>query len=386
VPAEARRARPEAYDRFYNQVANPLIWFVQHYLWDLAERPDIDRVAWSGYETVNRNFAQAVLEELDRNPGAAVFFHDYHLYLAPAFVRAERPDAVLAHFVHVPWPQSDYWHVLPDDLRRAVHGLACERRRRLPHGTLAPQLRALVRRRRGRHRDDARRRARHLDRPRGVRTRSRKATRCAQPATRCSPSARAGRAARRPNRSLEEHRARVPRARGAVRAHPEHRGRVVMLALLDPSRQDIPEYVDYRAELEATAAEVNARFPGASTCASATTSRRPWPRTRLRRAVRERGLRRHEPDCEGGAARQPRDGVLVLSENAGAHEELGPWALTVNPFDVQGQAEALHRALTMSADERHARREAICEYVRAHDVNEWLSEILADLDRVTLTR
>jgi trehalose 6-phosphate synthase len=81
-----------------------------------------------------------------------------------------------------------------------------------------------------------------------------------------------------------------------------------------------------------------------------------------------------------------RDGVLVLSENAGAHEELGPWALTVNPFDVEGQAEALHRALTMPADERHTRHAAICEHVRAHDVNDWLSEILADLDRVTLTR
>jgi trehalose-6-phosphate synthase len=53
---------------------------------------------------------------------------------------------------------------------------------------------------------------------------------------------------------------------------------------------------------------------------------------------------------------------------------------------VQGQAEALHRALTMAADERHARREAICEYVRAHNVNEWLNAILADLDRVTLMR
>jgi trehalose 6-phosphate synthase len=81
-----------------------------------------------------------------------------------------------------------------------------------------------------------------------------------------------------------------------------------------------------------------------------------------------------------------RDGPLVLSENAGAHEELGPWALTVNPFDLQRQAEALHRALTMPPDERHARREAICAHVRAHDVNVWLNEILADLDRVTLMR
>ena len=76
----------------------------------VADR-SIDRVApvWlrSGEPQLR---AGAVLEELDRNPGAAVFFHDYHLYLAG--IRAGRaPDAVLAHFVHVPWPQSDYWHV-----------------------------------------------------------------------------------------------------------------------------------------------------------------------------------------------------------------------------------------------------------------------------------
>src|SRR5262249_26004053 len=63
----------------------------------------------------------AVVEELDRQPDAAVFFHDYHLYLAPRFVRTERPDARLAHFVHIPWPEADYWHVLPRPIRRSIH-------------------------------------------------------------------------------------------------------------------------------------------------------------------------------------------------------------------------------------------------------------------------
>ena len=77
-----------------------------------------------------------------------------------------------------------------------------------------------------------------------------------------------------------------------------------------------------------------------------------------------------------------RDGVLVLSENAGAHEELGEWALTVNPFDVLGQAEALHRALTMPAPERRERIEAIRAHVRANDVSAWIDALLADLDAV----
>ena len=76
-----------------------------------------------------------------------------------------------------------------------------------------------------------------------------------------------------------------------------------------------------------------------------------------------------------------RDGVLILSENAGAHDELGDWALSVNPFDVAGQAEAIHAALTMGESERRARLEAIRAHVREHDVAEWIEAQLADLDR-----
>ena len=77
-----------------------------------------------------------------------------------------------------------------------------------------------------------------------------------------------------------------------------------------------------------------------------------------------------------------RDGGLILSENAGAHDELGDWALSVNPFDVAGQAEAIDRALTMPVGERRSRLEAICEHVREHDVAAWIeAQLVADTDR-----
>ena len=116
---------PHAYDLYYNVVSNPVLWFAQHYLWGLVEAPNIDNglhQAWSeGYLTVNRTFADAVVEELAREPEAAVFFHDYHLYIAPRIVRERMPEATLSHFVHIPWPQPDYWRVLPESIRRAVH-------------------------------------------------------------------------------------------------------------------------------------------------------------------------------------------------------------------------------------------------------------------------
>src|SRR5262249_29264245 len=116
---------PEAYDGFYNVVANPTLWFVPHYLFDLARAP-ILTPAFSlaldeGYVPVHGNFADAVLAELDRDPDGIVFLNDYHLYLTPRLVRERRPEATLAHFVHIPWPQPDYWRVLPEPVRTAIH-------------------------------------------------------------------------------------------------------------------------------------------------------------------------------------------------------------------------------------------------------------------------
>jgi len=80
-----------------------------------------------------------------------------------------------------------------------------------------------------------------------------------------------------------------------------------------------------------------------------------------------------------------RDGAVVLSENAGAFEELGEWVVPVNPFDIQGQADALYEALTMEPLERRRRVEAIATHVREHDIEAWTDALLAGLDRLPST-
>ncbi len=122
----------ETYHRYYNIVANPMLWFIQHYLWDLGRHPDIsinEITAWrTGYVPVNRMFAEAIVDELGRGgdadgtaaPAQLVFLHDYQLYLVAPDVRAAAPQAFLQQFVHIPWPQSDYWRVLPEELRTAI--------------------------------------------------------------------------------------------------------------------------------------------------------------------------------------------------------------------------------------------------------------------------
>jgi trehalose 6-phosphate synthase len=374
----------DVYDRYYNQVANPLLWFIHHYLWGLGEQPEFDHVAWAGYEEANRNFASAVIDELERDPDARVFFHDYHLYLAPALVRAARPDAVLAHFLHIPWPQSDYWHVLPEPQRRSVFdgllandvvALHTERWRRnfvsscesiaggigrthvVAHGISIDPVEF----------DELA--AAHA----GTRVFDERPERVVLRVDRTDPSKNIVRGFRAMEALLD--------------AHPEHRGRVTMLALLDPSRQDIPEYVRYVEEIEQTVAAVNARHPGAIDLRI----RDDFPQTIAAYADYDVLFVNAVYDGMNLIAKEAplvnrRDGVVVLSENTGACEELGEWTIVVNPFDVQGQAEALHAALTMDDAARARNARALCDHVRDHDVARWIGDLLGDLDRVTLSR
>ena len=116
---------PEAYDRFYNIFANPMLWFIQHYLWDQSNAPDIRRHEVEafefGYNVVNEDLAEAVLEEIEGEEEPVVMVHDYQLYTLPGMVRRARPDAFLHHFVHIPWTQPDAWRVLPTKIRDEIY-------------------------------------------------------------------------------------------------------------------------------------------------------------------------------------------------------------------------------------------------------------------------
>ncbi len=393
---------PTAYDWYYNVIANPMLWFIQHYLWGLAAAPDVDHGlhhAWNdGYVAVNQAFADAVVAELERRPDAAVFFHDYHLYVAPRLVRERAPDALMAHFVHVPWPMPDYWRVLPEPIRRAIH-----------EGLLANDV---VSFHTPRWRQSFQRscvdilgvepdRAVHEITVDGHRTRLRASPISVDPVefdqlaeSEAVLAAEAEIESGRPERLI----LRVDRtdpSKNVVRgfrayelyldAHPEMHGRVQMLALLDPSRQDIPEYAEYLGAVQRAARVVNDRFQQEGwipldlqiqdNFTQAVAAYKQFDVLLVNAIFDGMNLVAKEAPLVNA-----RDGVLVLSENAGAHDELGEWALTVNPFDVAGQAEAIHEALTMASAERRRRREAIATHVREHDIGRWIASQLADLD------
>jgi trehalose 6-phosphate synthase len=173
-------------------------------------------------------------------------------------------------------------------------------------------------------------------------------------------------------------------------AHPEMHRRVGMLALLDPSRQDIPEYAEYLAAIEREARRVNDRFQQDGWSPVELHIDDDFPRSVAAYKQFDVLLVNAIFDGMNLVAKEAplvnaRDGVVVLSENTGAHAELGDWALTVNPFDVEGQAKAIHQALTLGLADRRGRLDSIRRHVREHDVNEWLELQLAALDRVAAT-
>ena len=392
----------EVHDRFYGIVANPLLWFVQHQLWDTKVTPDLTRREHDafneGYAEVNRRFAGAVADEVEACGGkVTVMVHDYHFYLLPELVRDRCPAVFLHHFVHIPWPSPEAWRMLPPSMRDAIFTgmlgndvvafhtrrsarnfvLGCQELLGLPADLEATSVTV------GERTVVARAYPISID--------------AADFEARAASSAVAERrealeGIRRDHLVLRVDRTDPSKniVRGfrafdlLLRDHPDLAGRVSFLALLPPSRQDVEEYADYTALIRRVAADVNLEHGTAD-----------WQPIDLRL----------EEDLDLAVAAYTmfdvlmvnaivdgmnlvakeavlvnrRNGVLALSENAGAHEELGELAVTLYPFDLQQQADALYEALTMPAEERRRRHEAAAAHVRRHDVSDWFDAQLADI-------
>jgi trehalose 6-phosphate synthase len=391
----------DAYDRFYNIIANPMLWFIQHYLWDLSNAPDIRRHETEafefGYNVVNEDLARAVLEEIDGVDQPVVMVHDYHLYTLPALIRRARPDVFLHHFVHIPWSQSDSWRVLPTMIRDEIY-----------HGILSNDIV-------GFHTRSYRRNFLQccqdlldldVDFERGVvQCRDREVWARAYPLPIDAGAVQA--VAARPRTQQFEHELlrrrrdhlilRVDRAdlsknvlRGFgafdvfLEQHPEFRERVTFIAQLMPSRTDVPEYAEYLERIEAVVAVVNHRHGSPD-----------WMpiQLKLRDDLEEAVAAYKHYDvlivnamfdgmnlvAKEGPMVNERAGVSILSENTGAHEELGDYALSVNPFDLQALADSIHAALTMGESERARRHEGLKSIVTTRDPGDWVDDQLNDI-------
>jgi trehalose 6-phosphate synthase len=392
---------PDAYDRFYSIFANPMLWFIQHYLWDQSNAPDFRRNELDafelGYTAVNEDLARAVIEEIEGVDEPVVMVHDYHLYLLPAIVREARPDVFLHHFVHIPWTQSDAWRVLPTRIRRAIY-----------EGLLANDIIGFHTRSYRRNFLQCCRDLMELevDFERGVvHWQGREiwvrayplpidhaATRSAATSDRVGEFEEVLRGRRREYLMLRVDRADLSKnvLRGFTSfdlfldQHPEFVERITFIAQLMPSRTDVPEYAEYLERIEAVVAVVNHRHGTPD-----------WMPIQLKlRDDLEEALASYKHYdvllvnamfdgmnlvAKEGPLLNEEGGVSILSENTGAHEELGEYSLSVNPFDIQELADSIYAALTMPVAEREERLAGLKAIVTARDPGDWIDDQLADI-------
>jgi trehalose 6-phosphate synthase len=395
----------DAYNKYYNEISNPLLWFLQHYLWDTPRTPDITHETWNawhdGYVVVNELFADEIVRasaQLDTEP--IIMLQDYHLYLCGNMIRQKRPDAIIQHFVHIPWPDPDYWRLLPTEMRRAIcEGLlGCD----IVGFQIPDHARSFI------YTCEAYVPGVEADYTKGViRWKDRTIKVAHYPisidteAVRKTAHSQEARAYERylPTHFNEFTILRIDRAepsKNIVRGfhafdrfleiHPEYKNRVNFIAVTQPSRMDVEEYRNYLDDMSATVGRINAKY------ASVETGWQPiqiimgesYPRVLA--AMRWYDVLLVNSIIDGmnlvakeGALINERSGVIILSEGAGAALQLGEHTLMVSPADVEGTAHAIHTALTMPFSERQRRARSLRESVEHDDVRQWFHDQLVDI-------
>ena len=379
---------PAVHADAYNGIANSVLWFVHHLLFQTPLEPTFDaefRRQWASYEAYNRAFAEALAAEAAT--GACVLVQDYHLALVPGMLRALRPDLRIGHFSHTPWAPPEYFRMLPDDIaeqllrgmlgadrlgfltRRWADAFAacCEA---VVGGTGGTELGVHGL---GADADFLRERSHRPD------------VESAMAALREQIGEGRQAIVRVDRTELSKNIVRGMHAyRHLLETRPELRGRVVHVAFAYPSRQDLAVYRDYTAEVARVAEEINARYGSADWTPVVLHVKDDFARSLA--AYRLAGVALVNPIRDGMnlvAKEVPvvsdEGCVLVLSREAGAFEELSEDALAVNPYDVTGTADALERALSMGRAERAERTKRLAAAATALPPQLWFRDQLEAL-------
>jgi trehalose 6-phosphate synthase len=366
---------------------NSTLWFLHHGLFDLVRRPRFDgrfREAWAAYVAVNEQFADAIATEADRRD--AVVVNDYHLALVPAMVRARRPDLRVVHFSHTPFCGPNSIRTLPDEVAEAICGAlaggpAGFHTARWARAFTASTLEVLGSSPAGEP----------FFAPLGPDSHALAIARDAPDVA----AARDALAAKVDDRVVIARSDRIEPSKNLVRgflafdllleSRPDLRGRVVFVAMVYASRQGMAEYLAYANEVEQVVDRVNERWATASWQPIVLDERDDYSRTVA-------GLERYDvllvnPIKDGlnlvakeGPLLNQRDGVVCLSREAGAFDELAPAVEMVHPFDLDQTAAALAAALDIGVDERAPRATHLRSLAGAHSPQGWLDALLARLE------
>ena len=394
------------YDAAYNVIANPLLWFLQHQMWNLPERPVIDAGvmrAWDrGYVPMNEAFARAILAQARGDRSPRVMLHDYHLYCAAAPIRRARPRAIISHFTHIPWPPSSIWQTIAPTIRvgiatgllandvvgfqtaRYAHNFLRMVESFVPDATVDYEAATVRRRRRTTL-------VRHY--PISIDVEATRRVAGSQRARRRADQLLGG--------ARERVLVRVDRLEPSknilrgflayealLQRHPRLRGRISFLAFLVPSRTGLREYGHYGREVQSVVDRINARFGRSGWRPVQLFYENDYAQALAGLSIADVVLVNPLVDGMNLVAKEAaivsqRDAVLVLSETAGAFDQMADGALPVAPADVVGTADALAAALAMPLDERRRRLARLRRGVEREDISWWLRRQLEDLAALT---
>ncbi|MFD7405161.1 trehalose-6-phosphate synthase [Streptomyces sp. NPDC059866] len=373
----------------YNGIANSVLWFVHHMLYQTPLEPVFDaefRRQWASYEAYNRAFAEALAQEAAQ--GAAVMVQDYHLSLVPGLLRELRPDVRIGHFSHTPWAPPEYFRVLPDDIAgQLLRGmLGADRLGFLTHrwadaftacceafagglGDTRVGVHGL-----GADADFLRKRSHEADvneRMARLRAEIGEGRRAIVRVDRTELSKNIVRGLLAYRQLLDD--------------HPEWRERVVHVAFAYPSRQDLAVYREYTAEVQRLAEEINGRYGTPGWTPVVLHVKDDFARSLAAYRLADVALVNPIRDGMNLVAKEvpvvsDEGCVLVLSREAGAYEELGEDAIGVNPYDVVGTAGALHEALTLPLGERMERTKRLAAAATALPPAQWFLDQLGALN------
>ncbi|MEU1461189.1 trehalose-6-phosphate synthase [Streptomyces sp. NPDC005727] len=374
----------------YNGIANSVLWFVHHMLYQTPLEPVLDaefRRQWASYQAYNRAFAEALAQEAAE--GAAVLIQDYHLALAPRMLRQLRPDLRIGHFSHTPWAPPDYFRLLPDDIAAELLTgiLGADRAAFLTrrwadaftdccHAVLGPGIPSGTRigvHGLGADADFLRERAHRPDvdeRMTALRAEIGEGRRTIVRVDRTELSKNIVRGLLAYRQLLE--------------GHPEWRERVVHIAFAYPSRQDLAVYRDYTAEVQRVADEINSRYGTPGWTPVVLHVKDDFARSLAAYRLADVALVNPIRDGMNLVAKEvpvvsDEGCALVLSREAGAYEELGEDAIVVNPYDVVGTADALHTALGLPQGERAERSKRLAAAATALPPAQWFLDQLGAL-------
>jgi len=384
---------------YYDGFANEGLWPLCHIA---HTRPTFRASDWAAYQRVNQKFAQAVLQEMEDCENPIVFVQDYHFALLPRIIKSARPDARVAIFWHIPWPNSEAFGICPwqAELLEGLLGadligfhipLHCN--------NFLDTVDHVLESRTDREHTTARRHGHTTTvRPYPVSVDIDPAGAAAHHAVGSRDDLLRDYGARAECLILGVDRMdytkgiveRLMAFERMLEEHPYQRERVTMVQIAAPSRTRIPAYVELRRHVEAAVEHINTRF--------GTPNWRPVILIERQCNHEEVGMWYRAADVclvtslhdgmnlvakEYLAARDDGDGVLILSKFTGAAVELRD-ALIVNPYDIDGVAESIHRALEMPVAERRIRMQRMRRQVMEHNVYRWAATVLGDLHELRI--